>query len=404
MNATERRTVEERLVALLETEERSTAPHDALESVRSRVAATGQRSGPIVWRGPMIRARSTSRMAMLGMAAVLVAIGAALVTVGSRQTDQFSLRPTPAPSRVASGGFEIGPTIDLGIVPRSVAAGMGAIWVAGMTDNYNTEGHLLRVDATTHAVTRLPTAFSQCNWGSNEWDWPKIVIAAGSLWMPDCGPHEMLRVNPRTGAIEARFPSAAVTSARPGNLITFDASSAWLVRNATTGEIVRLDTTTNKATPFVTLGTDVTAIEVDGASLWAAGPTSIVHIDLATRKVAATPLDGTIDRMTVVDHEAWTWLGSDHEGPRTLVVVDPAGATSTSIIAGVRTVNDIVLHDGLLWIVSDRFTLVAVDVASRTVVATLPVDNAEGGLAPDGDTVWVGLAFEKQLLEVARQR
>jgi hypothetical protein len=405
MSAMGPRGIEDELIALLDGEERATAPHDALEAVRSRVSATGQRSGSIFWHGPALGSqRSTGRMAALSVAGVVVAIGVALVASGSPQPDQLAGLPTPPPSPIASRGFEIGSTIELGIAPRSVAAGLGSIWVAGSNETDQTDGHLLRVDPNTRRVTRLPTSFTECDWGSNEWDWPRIAFGAGSLWMPDCAPGDMLRVDPRTGAIEARFQSVAVTSARPGALITFDGGSAWLVENATTGKIVRLDTATNTTTPFVTLGTPVTAIQADGTSLWIAEPSSIAHVDVATRKVSVTPMTGTLDAMTVVDHRAWAWLADPEDRDRTVVVVDPARRIVASFTVGTRTPDHVILADGLLWIVSDRFTVMAVDATSRKVVASLPVDNGEGGLASDGDSVWVGLVHSKQLVEVAPRR
>src|SRR4051794_2853320 len=167
-----------------------------------------------------------SRFTILGLAAVLGIVAAALATAGSHAPDQIVSPPsTPPPSPEASGSFRVGQTIDLGITPQSVAAGLGSVWVAGVQDVYRTESQLLRVDPTTHSITRLPTKFSQC--GSFD-EWHTFGVGFESIWVPDCARSTLLRVNPQTGAIEATFTGVTrKASNEPESIVAFDASAAW---------------------------------------------------------------------------------------------------------------------------------------------------------------------------------
>jgi virginiamycin B lyase len=243
----------------------------------------------------------------------------------------------------------------------------------------------------------LPTAFSQCV--PAFYDWQRIAVGLGSVWVPDCGSNRLLRVNPETGAIEATFAGISrKSSIEPESIVAFDASAAWIVRDTAAGTITRLDPATNKATPFVTLGKRITNIVADGSAVWASNSDSISRIDVTTRAIETTAVSPALGSIATVGNSVAGWLGGD-QGPGTILVAAGAEVTNSFPVAAGAT-HVVVERGGLLWAVSDHYTVVAIDIQQRAVVASVPVDDGDGGIAAAGNGVWVGLVNAKQLVEV----
>ena len=92
---------------------------------------------------------------------------------------------------------------------------------------------------------------------------------------------ETVRVDPRSGAVEQRFPTPLSTTS-----VVFAGDSVW-VAGAENGRIVRIDPATNRITAVTPLHGTVTDLAVDRDSVWV----SIVPDDVVFR---LSPDDGSV--------------------------------------------------------------------------------------------------------------
>jgi hypothetical protein len=399
MNLSDRDALESRLVALLRDEERDSVPSDVLDGAFARVAATAQRSRRLPMRGTTAPRRiSTSRrIGLLGIAAVMGIMAGVIGTGGTPNVDRSVARETasqlaPAPS------VGVVATVDLGFRPHTIAAGLGAIWVAGVTDEYATPATIARVDAITHAVTTVTVATTACDGGF--YGWAPIGVGFGSLWIVDCGGDRIIRVEPATGRIEASFTGLVGPGEQsPGSLVAFDGSSAYVVRNSRSTQIDRVDPSTNLATPLVDLHEPTLDIKVDGSWLWTRTRSAMSKIDLSTGTiVSTTPTETATGIYTsgdavIVDRTPWVIDSASR-----IVVVDGTRRGTSFEIAGVP--DRFAFAQGRVWTVRDFFSLVSIDPTRRVVVDTLPIEKGDGGIASLGDSIWVGAVDGQKLLEI----
>ena len=92
---------------------------------------------------------------------------------------------------------------------------------------------------------------------------------------------ETVRVDPRSGAVEHRFPTPLATTS-----VVFAGGNVW-VASAENGRIVRIDPATNRITAVTPLHGTVTDLAVDRDSVWV----SIVPDDVVFR---LSPDDGSV--------------------------------------------------------------------------------------------------------------
>jgi hypothetical protein len=400
MNATGRNELEERLVALLRSEERASAPPDALRTALERVAVTGQVARRIRTPSSLTGRRRDQgwKIGLLGLAAVLATVAGIIGSGAARPVDQSSLSETARPA--GSRALEIAATLDLGFRPHVVATGFGAVWVAGVVDEYAAAAKLVRIDPVSHQMTDVAVELSACY--PAFYDWPTIVTGFGSLWVPDCGGKRILRLDPDTGRVQAAFVGFAGRSPiSADHLVAFDVSAAYAVRDTRDGAIDRVDVTTNKATPFVTLHEPVVDIGVDGQSMWVRTDTAIARVDLSDGVVlSSTPLDAPSSTeisgtMLVVDHRPWV-VDPTHDHPA-IVVVEGTRPRRVDI-GGIA--HRFAFTHGRVWTIRDKFTLVSIDPDRRVVLDTLIVDDGDGGLAADEHSIWVGVLNGNKLLQI----
>ena len=127
--------------------------------------------------------------------------------------------------------------VRLGGVPRRVAFGDGAFWVAAPD-----AGLVVRVDARTHAARRFRV-------GEDPFD---VALGGGAVWVPDHDRQVLFRVDPRTGRTRAsaNLGGPAVTAG-------YGLGAAWAV--VAPGDLKRIDPNTlalTQTTPNVASTTE----------------------------------------------------------------------------------------------------------------------------------------------------
>jgi hypothetical protein len=119
------------------------------------------------------------------------------------------------------------------------------------------------------------------------------LAAYGSVWMDDTSGGQLLRVDPRTRRITARFPTRGELSiaAGGGALWALQYRARSLRRQQS--PLLRIDPRTNRVTAEIALrtpdgerfvGFDVLA---DGSQIWVGGPGGALRIDPATNRVTS---------------------------------------------------------------------------------------------------------------------
>src|SRR6202142_1508302 len=110
-----------------------------------------------------------------------------------------------------------------------------AVWVTSSNVN-----HVVRLDAATNRAGTIVTLNKPCS---------GLAAGCGSIWVPSCGAHSLVRVNPRTGKIQAEIAAAPADS--EGG-ITVGAGSVWMATDKK-GILARIDPQTNKVVAEISI-------------------------------------------------------------------------------------------------------------------------------------------------------
>ena len=111
--------------------------------------------------------------------------------------------------------------------PDWMAVAPGSIWVTSSADNVVTE-----LNATTNQPGATVYVARPCS---------GLAIGFGSLWIPGCQQHTLIRADLATGKIQATIP---IGPANSEGGITIGAGSVWLMTDAS-GKLSRIDPATN---------------------------------------------------------------------------------------------------------------------------------------------------------------
>jgi virginiamycin B lyase len=111
--------------------------------------------------------------------------------------------------------------------PDWMAVASDSVWVASSADNLVTQ-----LKAADNHIGATVGVRQPCS---------GLAIGFGSLWIPSCGEHTLVRADLTTGKIQATIPLGPANS--EGG-ITVGAGSVWLMTNAS-GVLSRIDPTSN---------------------------------------------------------------------------------------------------------------------------------------------------------------
>ena len=217
-------------------------------------------------------------------------------------------------------------------MPDWMAVTPDSVWVTSSRANLVTQ-----LDAKTNQVGRTITVAKPCS---------GLLFAYGSLWIPSCGDHTLVRADPATGSILARVPAGPADS--EGG-VTAGAGSIWLVTDQK-GTLARIDATTNR-----------------------------VQTKIAIAPGSSNPLFA----------EGYVWVSS-HEHD-TLLKVDPLTDAVVATIAVGKGPRFLAYGAGSVWTLNQGDgTISRVDLSSDRVTATIDagIPGAGGEMAFGFDAVW----------------
>jgi virginiamycin B lyase len=195
--------------------------------------------------------------------------------------------------------------------------GAGSLWVGAWPD-----GEVVRIDPrSSRVVARFPAG------GPNP---AGLAVGAATIWVAHPDTDEVVRLDPGTGRVVARIRLGPLPfQVAPGDrrflpsLVAVGAGAGWVGTGR--GAVARIDAASNRVVAVITLPPeDPVGIAVAGRIVWVAeGAHGVARIDAATNRLLGTiRLDLYAERVAA-DGGA-LWVG----GPTTDPIVEMAGAVA----------------------------------------------------------------------------
>lgn len=249
--------------------------------------------------------------------------------------------------------------------PDWMAVTKDAVWVSSSNVN-----HVVRLDAKTNKPGKIVTVAEPC---------AGLAVGFGSLWIPSCGDHLVVRVGAETGTPQAKIV-ASPADGEGG--IAVGAGSVWIVTSKES-DLARIDPATNRVIAHIRLPAGSFNPVFAKGSMWIssnAGGT-LVRVDPGSNKVVSKTLVGPMPRfLTFGAGSIWVL----NQGNGTIARVDASTGKRTALIAaGVPGKGgEITFGKGAVWVSVLGYPITRID----------PVTNSVTGQwhGAGGDSIRVG--------------
>jgi virginiamycin B lyase len=249
--------------------------------------------------------------------------------------------------------------------PDWMAVTDDAVWVTSSSAN-----HVVRLDAKTNQPGAIVTVAKPC---------AGLALGFGSLWIPSCGDHTVVRVDPETGAAQA---TVAAGPADSEGGIAVGAGSVWIVTSKES-DLARIDPSTNAVSAHIRIPAgSFNPLFADG-SIWVssnAGGT-LVRVDPQTNKVASETPVGPMPRfLTAGAGSVWVL----NQGDGTIARVNTATAKRTAVIsAGIPGLGGEIAFGGdAVWATVFEYPITRIDPTTNQVTGQWS--------GPGGDSIRFG--------------
>jgi streptogramin lyase len=206
-----------------------------------------------------------------------------------------------------------------------------------------------------------------------------------SLWVPDCGEGAILRLEPKTGKIEAKLAIGAA-NVRIGIVATAD--SIWALTDSKT-TLSRIDPDQNQVVAEVRLGEGCNSLASGDGALWISCPTEnrIVRVNPLTNLVEKR-IEVSARPMSLAFGEGSLWVFCQKEGK--VERIDPkTNKVIKTIELGVPNADgDISIGAGFAWVTQTGFPITRIDPQTDKVVQQF---YGEGGwmVQASANAVWL---------------
>jgi streptogramin lyase len=225
-----------------------------------------------------------------------------------------------------------------------------AVWVDSSKVN-----HVVRLDARTNQPGTVVNVAEPC---------AGLAVGFGSLWIPSCGEHKLVRVDAETGALQATI---AAGPADDEGGIAVGAGSVWMVTSKE-GDLVRVDPGTNTVIAHLRLPVGSFNPAFGNGFLWVTCNTggTLVRVDPTTNKVVSETPVGPMPRfLTVGAGSIWVL----NQGDGTVARVNATTGKRTALIAaGIPGHGgEITFGDNAVWATVLDYPITRIDPATNTV-------------------------------------
>jgi len=250
-----------------------------------------------------------------------------------------------------------------------------SVWITSARVN-----HVAQLIAATNQVGLIVEVQRPCS---------GLAYGFGSIWIPSCGSHSVIRVDPATGK---KLAEIAGDPANSEGGITVGADSVWMVTKPST--LVRINPKTNAISATIQLPSGSENPLFSDNFVWISSfeHDQLLKVDPVSGTIIATIPVGPKPRfLTAGSGSIWTL----NQGDGTISRVDPkAGKVVATISCGIPgSGGEITYGAGSVWATMFDFPLTEVDPKSNKVV------KQWGG--PGGDGIRFG--FESIWLSNGRQ-
>jgi virginiamycin B lyase len=240
-----------------------------------------------------------------------------------------------------------------------------AVWVTSSNVN-----HVVRLDAATNLPTLIVTIDKPCS---------GLAAGFGAIWVPSCGAHTLVRVDPKSGEIVVQIPVGPADS--EGGITTGD-GSVWIVTSKE-GLLVRVDPRTNQAVAKIVIpsGSYVPAFAEGSVWITSTEHNLLTRLDAHSNEVVASiPLGPRPRFLTVGAGSVWTLNQGDGTISRVDMKTNRLVATIAAGIPG--TGGEIAFGEGSVWATVFEIPMTRIDPASNAVV--------QQWIGPGGDSIRLG--------------
>jgi streptogramin lyase len=225
-----------------------------------------------------------------------------------------------------------------------------AVWVTSSSAN-----HVVRLDAKTNQPGVIVTVAKPCS---------GLAVDFGSLWIPSCGDHTVVRVDANTGAVQATI------AAEPGDSeggITTGAGSVWIVTSKES-DLLRIDPTANKVASHIRIPAGSFNPVFANGSVWISSNTggTLVRVDPATNAVVGETSVGPQPRFLTVGADS-VWVLNQGDG--SIARVDATTGKRTALIAaGIPGLGgEIAFGGGAVWATVFDYPITRIDAVTNAV-------------------------------------
>jgi virginiamycin B lyase len=226
-----------------------------------------------------------------------------------------------------------------------------ALWVASSNVN-----HVVRLDATMNRPGTIITVSKPCS---------GLAVDFGSLWIPSCGDHTLVRADVKTGAIQATIQAGPADS--EGGIAT-GAGSVWIVTSKAS-ELDRINPATNTIVAKITLPPGSFNPIFANDSIWVSSNqgNTLVRVNPATNAVTSSTPIGPMPRfLTFGAGSVWVL----NQGDGSISRVDATtGKLIATIQAGIPGLGgEIAFGADAVWATVFKFPITKVDPETNQVV------------------------------------
>lgn len=269
---------------------------------------------------------------------------------GSNATAQQGASRPRGFERGAMSELQPAATFTLGGNPDWMAVTEDAVWVSISSLN-----RVIRLDAATNKADLMVSVQDPCS---------GLVAAFGSIWIPSCGDHSLIRANLKTTEIESTIPVAPADSE---GCITSGAGSIWIA-TAASGALARIDPQSNSVSARIEISSGSYCPVFADGFVWI---TSTEHnvftkVDPSSNRVVAQIAVGKNPRFTTAGAGAvWTL----NQGDGTISRVDTATSRLVATIeAGLSGHGgEIAFGFGSVWVTLIGTPVTRIDAMTNSI-------------------------------------
>ena len=236
--------------------------------------------------------------------------------------------------------------------PDWMAIAPDSVWVTSSAANL-----VSQLNATDNHLGLAITVSKPCS---------GLAVGFGSLWIPSCGQHTVVRADLTTGRIQAVIPAGPADS--EGG-ITVGAGSVWLVTDPS-GKLSRIDPVSNSVTATIETPPGSFCPLFAGGFVWITSTENnlLIKVDPATnRAVAQIPVGKKPRFLTYGADSIWTLNQGDGAVTRVNVKTGQRLADISANIPGHG--GEIAFGFGSVWATVAKKPITRIDGATATVTS-----------------------------------